>query len=160
MFNIQYSMINKFRKGFTLIELLVVIGVLAVIAAGVVALINPQDKLYAANDAKVQSDMGNIATAAQAYAATHNGFYPATLANMDNSAAGSGDLSAIPAAPTGYTAYAVVNTPAGCTAGTTCTGFTITGQLKSKKYSATTFWRWESSSGKACPVATAATVCP
>ncbi|KKU96569.1 MAG: hypothetical protein UY28_C0032G0011 [Candidatus Amesbacteria bacterium GW2011_GWB1_48_13] len=36
---------RAFKKGFTLIELLVVIGVLAVIAAGVVALINPQDKI-------------------------------------------------------------------------------------------------------------------
>ncbi|KKU96571.1 MAG: hypothetical protein UY28_C0032G0013 [Candidatus Amesbacteria bacterium GW2011_GWB1_48_13] len=37
--------VRVFKRGFTLIELLVVIGVLAVIAAGVVALINPQDKI-------------------------------------------------------------------------------------------------------------------
>ena len=151
-------MINL-KKGFTLIELLVVIGVLAVIAAGVVSLINPQDKLNAANDAKVQSDFGEIGTASQAYAATHGGFYEAALGDLVTS----GDLASVPTAPTGYNAYtgAVVNTPNPCTAGTTCTAFSISAQLKSKKYVATPFWKFDSATGKVCAVANVATgVCP
>ncbi|KKU64644.1 MAG: hypothetical protein UX86_C0006G0012 [Candidatus Amesbacteria bacterium GW2011_GWC1_47_15] len=63
---------RAFKKGFTLIELLVVIGVLAVIAAGVVALINPQDKIAQANDSKVINDIGQYATALQSYSAQNN----------------------------------------------------------------------------------------
>ncbi len=151
----------KMLKGFTLIELLVVIGILAVLAAGVVALINPQDKLYAANDSKVQSDIGELATGSQAYAATHNGFFPAAAADLVTS----GDLGSAPTPPTGYgAAYGFAITPAGCSAGVTCTSVIITGTLKSKKYAgatpATPVWRWESSTGKTCTVATTTTACP
>ena len=58
-----------FNKGFTLIELLVTIGVLAVVAAGVVALLDPRDKILQGGDSKVLSDIGQISTAAQAFAA-------------------------------------------------------------------------------------------
>lgn len=147
------------KKAFTLIELLVVIGILAVIAAGVVVLINPQDKLNAANDSKVQSDIGQGATAAQSYAATHNGYYPAVW----NDLVVSGDLTVAPAAPAGYVAYAFTPAPAGCTAGTTCTSLVVTGTLKSIKYNAANggpTWRWESSTGKTCLRLNATTACP
>ena len=147
----------KKLKGFTLIELLVVIGILAVLAAGVVALINPQDKLYAANDSKVQSDIGELAVGAQAYAATHNGFFPAAFTDLT----ASGDLGSVPTPPSGYgAAYGLALTPSPCTAGTTCTSIVVTGTLKSKKYTAAPVWRWESLTGKTCTVATVTTACP
>ncbi|TSC86333.1 MAG: hypothetical protein G01um101416_679, partial [Microgenomates group bacterium Gr01-1014_16] len=98
---------NRFiKKGFTLIELLVTIGILAIVMAAVLAAINPQDKLRQANDSKVQADVGQLATAAQAYAAGNNGFYPATIAAMVP-----GEIVVAPVAPTGYTAYSWVATP-------------------------------------------------
>ncbi len=104
------------RVGFTLIELLVVIGVLAVIAAGVIALIDPTEKLRQANDVKAQNDVSQIVTALQSYAAQNSGYYPcvAQAAGCPQGAAGgswstaivnSGELTVLPTAPSGYTAY-------------------------------------------------------
>lgn len=73
------------KKGFTLIELLVVIGVMAVIAAGVIATINPQQKRLQAMDANSQSAVGQVASALQASMATATAavpVYPAALANL------------------------------------------------------------------------------
>lgn len=53
--------------GFTLIELLVVIAVLGVLAAGVFVAINPLKRIQQAQDAKIKSDIGQIAQAEQAY---------------------------------------------------------------------------------------------
>lgn len=143
------------RVGFTLIELLVVIGVLAVIAAGVVALIDPVDKLSQANDAKVQNDVGQLATAAQSYAAQQaSGSYPVSFAQT----VASGELTIAPIQPSGYNAYTIASTDSGGGAcdGTgvdPCTATVITGQLKSKKYSTTGYvtWRWSSATGRICP---------
>lgn len=143
-------------KGFTLIELLIVIAILGVLAAGILVAIDPIDKINAANDAKVQNDVSGAGRATEAYATTHSGFYPAALGDLVTS----GDLKRVPVAPGGYGAYAIVNVPAACTAGTTCTGINVTSQLKSKRFTATPFWRYESGTGKSCDVATAATVCP
>lgn len=140
-----------FKKGFTLIELLVVIGVLAVIAAGVVALIDPVDKNRAAMDAKVQSDIGQIATAMQSYAARDAaGLYPPALTNLAPS-----ELVRLPSAPSGYATYNC----SGCGTATVV----VCGELKSKKYAsavpaARPVWRWESSTGKICD--TTGTVTP
>lgn len=150
------NLFNKFSsKGFTLIELLIVIAILGVLAAGVLVAIDPVDKINAANDAKVQSDIGVQASASEAYAATHGGFYPAAAADLS----ASGELKTAPAAPTGYT-YTFVPSPGSCTAGTTCTSVVITSTLKSKRFTGVTFQRYESSTGKTCQVATATTACP
>ena len=145
-------------KGFTLIELLIVIAILGILAAGIVVAVDPVDKISAANDSKVQNDVSGAGRASEAYVTVHNGFYPATL----NDLVTSGELKRVPVAPTGYSAYAVVNVPVGCAAGTTCTAIEISGQLKSKRFTSvnTPFWRYESSSGKNCAVATAGTACP
>src|SRR3990172_7528642 len=98
------------RKGFTLIELLVVIGLLAVIAAGVVALINPLEKNRQAQDARIFSDVGQMASATQAVAATTpDGAYPcrifaagcvnptiSMLAYLGSGAGTSGELAMVP----------------------------------------------------------------
>lgn len=146
-------MLNKFKKGFTLIELLVVIGVLAVIASGVVALINPQDKIRQANDSKVQNDVGQIATALQSAAAqSPTGIYPASYAAFQ----GSGELVTVPTQP-GGAQYTI--TGWGTATARVC------GNLTSLKYTAatpaTTGWAWCSSTGRAGPVANCAgAACP
>lgn len=146
------------HKGFTLIELLVVIAILGVLAAGVLTAIDPIDKINAGNDSRVQSDIGVMAGASEAYATSHNGFYPAGTAPLQTE----GELKTVPIAPTGYSAYSFVAAPAACTSGTTCTSVVITGQLKSKKFTSigNLFQRYESTTGKTCQVATAATACP
>lgn len=157
----KINLLKKFSsKGFTLIELLVVIAVLGVLATAVLIGIDPVDKINAANDAKVQNDLSGSGRAAEAYATARGGFYPANLGDLVTA----GELKSTPAAPSGYSTYAIVNIPSGCTAGVTCTGITITSQLKAKKFTqaspATPFWRFESSTGKSCATTTAATACP
>ncbi len=148
-------------KGFTLIELIIVIAILGVLAAGVLIAIDPVDKINQANDAKVQNDVSGAGRASEAYATFHNGFYPAAL----NDLVTSGELKRVPAAPSGYEPYSVVNmtqTPpvnaGSCTAGVDCTGIIVSGRLKSKKYAApvpdTTYWQYQSPSGKSCAVRT------
>ena len=51
------------NEGFTLIELLVVIAILAIIMAVVIVGINPADKINAANDSKVMSDVAAVGSA-------------------------------------------------------------------------------------------------
>lgn len=65
-------------KGFTLIELLVVIAVMAVLAAGTFALINPLKRINQAKDATVKSDVGQLVRLLQAHF-TSNQQYPTTL---------------------------------------------------------------------------------
>lgn len=146
------------EKGFTLIELLIVIAVLGVLAAGILIAIDPVDRIRAANDSKVQNDLAALANANEAYAATHDGFYAASAAILVTA----GELKSAPTAPTGYTTYVFTPLPAACTSGTSCTSFTITGQLRSKRWTGdgTPVQKYESSSGKNCQVATTASACP
>lgn len=138
-------------KGFTLIELLIVIAVIGVLAAAVWIALDPQDKIRAANDSKVQADLGSIAQAEEAYATTKNGFYSGDQAALVTN----GDLKMQLTAPSGYMGYTDVGSPAACTSGTTCTSVIVCGELKSKKYvnAATPRWTYCSSSGKAGAVA-------
>lgn len=141
----------KNRGGFTLIELLVVIAVLAVLAAGVITAINPAKRTKQANDAKIKSDIGQIATGLQAYYTTNIGMYPAPpLTALETS----GDLKKLPAGPGGTcAAYAYSTNPSPCVAGGVCEAQvnctlqdTTTGEL----------WCWKSSSGLAAKVAAGA----
>jgi len=124
------------KKGFTLIELLIVIAILGVLAAVTMVGIDPIDKINAANDSKVQSDISSIATAMESYAVSSSGNIYATdqLTLVNN-----GDLKMQLIPPTGYS-YTVE-------------GGGLTGKvyspLKSKKYRNTPFWVWCSASGKA-----------
>lgn len=140
--------------GFTLIELLIVIAIIGLLAAGILVLLDPVDKINSANDAKVQSDISGLGRTSENYATQNNAFYPQTAATLVTS----GEIRTVPAAPGGYSAYAYGPVPSGCT--TACTSLVITGQLKSKKFTATPFWRYESTTGKNCAVASAATACP
>ncbi|OGD00273.1 hypothetical protein A2701_02285 [Candidatus Amesbacteria bacterium RIFCSPHIGHO2_01_FULL_47_34] len=147
--------VRVFKRGFTLIELLVVIGVLAVIAAGVVALINPQDKIAQANDTRVLNDIGQYGTALQAFASQNNGLYPdSDYAGMKALIQSTGELTVAPDAPAEYAPYEYT-TNAGADA-------RICGQVKAKKYvnQGWNRWRWDSGSGKTCAVVNCADACP
>jgi general secretion pathway protein G len=55
------------QKGFTLIELLIVIAVIGILAAIVLATIDPIKRINQAKDARAKSDMGQIVSALQQY---------------------------------------------------------------------------------------------
>lgn len=153
----------SFSKGFTLIELLIVISIIGILAAGILVAVDPVDKINQGNDAKVQNDISAAGRATEAYATLHNGFYPATIAEL----VAAGELKREPSAPSGYTAYSAVAKPASCVSGTECTSIIIEGQLKSKRYTSVfkkkPIWRYNSSSGASCAMASgssASTACP
>lgn len=165
----------KFLKGFTLIELLVVIGLLAVIAAGVIALINPVEKNRQALDSKVFNDIGQSATALQSIAATStDGAYPCrtnaagcintqvTMVNLTYLGAGanaSGELQTVPTAPNAgaapYGAYDYWDS--GAPSATRPTNFVLYGKLGSAKYnsqcpagSPNAYYVYDTTVGRAC----------
>ncbi|OGH34018.1 MAG: hypothetical protein A3A47_04835 [Candidatus Levybacteria bacterium RIFCSPLOWO2_01_FULL_37_20] len=154
--------LSKLQKGFTLIELLVVIAVLAVLATGVLVLIDPVDKIAQANDSKVENDVGAIGRAAAAYSVTHQGFYPVALSDLVTA----GELRIVPVPPTASygTAYTVIVSPTGCVAGSTCSSFAVGGPYRSKRYTSvvsSSFFRYEADTGKApCRIGTFSLACP
>lgn len=147
----------KSSRGFTLIELLIVIAIIGVLAAGLLVLLDPIDKINSANDSKVQSDISSIGRAADAYATSHDGNYPDSLATLQTS----GEIKRTPTAPTGYT-YTFTPSPGGCSAA--CTSIVMSGTLKSKKYTLQTptkiLWKFDSITGKNCAVNLVSDVCP
>lgn len=64
----------KTSKGFTLIELLVVIGILGVLAAALVATIDPFEQLKKANDSDVKNTAVEYLNANVRYYTTHTAF--------------------------------------------------------------------------------------
>ena len=74
------KLISKLKKlfstssGFTLIELLVVIGILGVLAAALVATIDPFEQLKKADDAKIKNISVEFQTALVRYYTTHSSF--------------------------------------------------------------------------------------
>jgi prepilin-type N-terminal cleavage/methylation domain-containing protein len=147
------------KKGFTLIELLVVIGIMAVLAAGVVALINPLEKTRQANDANVQSAVGQVASALQSYAAqqaSQTATYPtaAQWAAYDdtNILVTTGELVHMPALPTNYTGtYSVLGQAASFTAPMLSAKY-----VQGKCAGVNAWWFWSSATGRACGVCQAA----
>ncbi len=89
------------RHGFTLIELLVVIAIIGVLAGVVMVAINPATRMQESRDAGVKSDIGQIATAMEAYF-TRRAEYPSSVADL----VVSDDLKREPTHPDG-TSYTV-----------------------------------------------------
>lgn len=136
------------NKGFTLIELLVVIAVLGVLAAGVIVAINPLKRMQQANDAKIRNDVGQIATAMQAYFTTTQ-YYPATVATLVNSK----DLKNEPLTPAGlvYTVTRVAD-PACTVAPYTNCEVAVSAPLNDPLVTGNV-WCWRSSLGTAVEAA-------
>ncbi len=63
MINTGYHIPNtKYQKGFTLLELLIVIGILAILAAVTILVINPAELLKRARDSSRISDLNTLKT--------------------------------------------------------------------------------------------------
>jgi prepilin-type N-terminal cleavage/methylation domain-containing protein len=82
---------NNLQKGFTLIELLVVIGILGIIAAAVLAAINPIEQLKKAQDTSLKSAATEFVNANVRYYTTHNSLPWFTVANGGANCYGGGN---------------------------------------------------------------------
>jgi len=62
---------RKFSLGFTLIELLVVLGILGILAAGLLAAIDPFEQLKKGRDTNMRNTVIELLNATTRYYATH-----------------------------------------------------------------------------------------
>lgn len=152
------------KKGFTLIELLVVIAVLGILAAVVLVAINPAERLRAARDAGAKSDIGQIATALEAYFTDNNGTYPSTAQTLTILATDN-YLKQVPAIPAGsgsldatyqYAPYEADGTT--CGGAVTCTEATVWYDLEVTS-AAPTDWCYQSATGTAGEILASAGTC-
>ena len=80
---------KAYKKGFTLIELLVVIGILAILTAAVVIVLNPVELLKQSRDAQRFSDMDAVRSAINLYLSTSpSPTFLATASRSQNTDAG------------------------------------------------------------------------
>lgn len=135
------------QKGFTLVELIVVIAIISVLAVGLIAVINPAQRVAESSDARVISDITEGgASIEQGVTLLGTGEYPETvaigIASPFNARVGT--------APTGYS-YNFVKIPSTCTDGANdCTGFRYYTLLKATKYAALEYYQYDSTKGKGC----------
>lgn len=145
---------KKFLRGFTLIELLIVIAILGILAAAVLVAANPGKRTKQAKDATRKSDVGQIATALQAYYTTPGqGAYPGPAgcgaASGFATLTSQGDLKQIPAGPGiagGAEAYCM-------DLNDTTSEATVYATLEDPTSGAGALWCWKSTSGAATEIA-------
>ena len=90
---------NSIQSGFTLIELLIVIAVIGVLAAVVLAAINPLEQLARGRDSSRTSAVDELGRAILAYYTAQNATFPGGAASWTTSLVSSGDIKVIPANP-------------------------------------------------------------
>ena len=135
--------------GFTLIELLIVIAILGILAAAVLVAVNPAKRQRQARDAARKNDIGQMATALQAYYTTPGlGYYLGTSGAPGGLVAltTTQDLKSIPTDPTsGQYSYTVASDSSEAA---------IYDALEDPTTASTgTYeWCWRSASGKATEV--------
>lgn len=96
----KLSPVQRLQKGFTLIELLVVIGILGILAAALVATIDPFEQLKKAQDTTTTNVLTEWITATTRYYTTHLAFpWEATGANCNSGADPDGANALSQAAP-------------------------------------------------------------
>src|SRR6266446_5039966 len=66
------STISSYKKGFTLIELLVVLAILGILAAALLAAINPVEQINKGQDASMEEEASEFVTAANSYYTAYN----------------------------------------------------------------------------------------
>jgi type IV pilus assembly protein PilA len=69
----------KNTKGFTLIELLIVIGIIAILASGVIVAINPGRQFEQARNSTRWQHMNTVANAFYSYAVENTGNFPSCV---------------------------------------------------------------------------------
>lgn len=149
-------MLSSSQKGFTLIELIIVMGIFGVLCIGLVVAVNPVENIRKASDVLVINDISALSRGAEAYSASHDGFYPATYEELK----ASDEVRIEEQQPDGYDPYVYEALPSGCVSGISCTAISITGNLKGRKYSAAPYVKFESQKGKVCFVALPSNSCP
>jgi len=115
------------KKGFTLIELLIVIAILGVLAVVVLVAINPVQQLARTRDAGRMSSVAQLGHAVEAYYTSHNGTYPAALADLETS----GEINQVPdSVPNTLTTEECVGTNGWCYTSAVGTGFVVWSRLE------------------------------
>ena len=88
---------NKFSLGFTLVELLIVVALLGVLAAAVLAAINPLEQANRARDTRMRSDASQMLAAHDRYFVTIDSFTWVTNGDVTNNDAAYGFANAMAA---------------------------------------------------------------
>lgn len=177
----QFSEIKRnknLQKAFTLIELIVVIAILGILAAAVLVAINPAQKIAQSKDAKVNSDIGQVSNALQAFftdtGAVATSVYPSTANFTTDITTGGtlltkGEISNVPTAPSGAYAYLACNSTSGANGNTACVTACADGgatclysSLSGPAYNqgANLFWCWRSNTGVTTAVVAASNCNP
>src|SRR5258706_11474557 len=71
----------KLREGFTLLELIVITGIIGILAAGLLAILNPFSQIQKAQDGRRKSDLSQVQKALEAYYQDHQA-YPSNTASF------------------------------------------------------------------------------
>lgn len=144
-------------KGFTLIELLIVIAILGVLAAVVLVAINPGQRIAAARNSRVRSDLASMGSVANIFntdtglnaACVGGGSYPSVLTQA--TVCGATFLGGTAPVPPSGT-YTLEFIPAGCAPNTAtpCTAIAIDGPAYSDgviNAATNDKWCWRSATG-------------
>jgi type IV pilus assembly protein PilA len=70
------------RKGFTLVEIMIVVAIIALLAA--IAIPNLLSAKKTANEAAAKASVRSLSTAAEVFATSHNGVYPAAVGSSSS----------------------------------------------------------------------------